>query len=44
MRSAGFDAAQEEQYLVMATSPNLVLEGVLVGKVWESLGYASTIQ
>lgn len=43
MRSAGFDAAQQGWRLVMATSPDLVLEGTPVGKVWESLDYARTI-
>ena len=44
MQSAGFGVTQEEQCLVMAASQNLLMEGVLVGKGWESLGYASTIQ
>lgn len=35
---------QEEQYVVTIGFPNLVLGGVPVGKVWESLGYSRTIQ
>lgn len=44
MWSAGFDSAQEEQHLGMAVFLNLVLGPAPVGKVWEPLGYANTIQ